>query len=66
MGKNSCCYECNERYLGCHSECARYLEESSKRQARNELIVDKKNKHADVDYYCIGKEVKRITKRKKW
>lgn len=46
---NAPCKDCNFRHLGCHSDCAKYLEwkqimEVKKQQDRNEQMNDYLNK----------------------
>lgn len=40
------CYQCKERYLGCHSSCERYLDEKKK---LHEIYEAKKNEKNIVD-----------------
>lgn len=34
MSKITCCYQCNERTLGCHSICEKYITESKENRKR--------------------------------
>ena len=47
MSKKSNCYNCEKRYVGCHSKCEGYLEEKKKRDEENE----KKKKIKDNRFY---------------
>ena len=53
MKKNStisCCYNCQEREVGCHAKCKRYLEE---RKSRDDRLKAKKQSH-DVEDICTN------------
>jgi len=44
MGKNKCCLNCQERVLGCHSECEKYAEYKKElaefKEKRNKVIYN--------------------------
>ena len=55
----SCCKDCEERYIGCHSKCERYIQEIENWKE----IKKHKNKtyiicNSDFDSY-VGKRTKR-------
>lgn len=41
--KDSPCYNCAERYTGCHSGCAKYIEWRAEVQKQSDAINDRKN-----------------------
>lgn len=65
MSNKGCCYNCESRYLNCHSECIDYIKECEERQERNELIKKNRSKSADMMFYCIQKEIKHDKRRRK-
>lgn len=38
------CYDCPDRYIGCHSSCEKY------KKFKNKLDIAKKNKNKDLAY----------------
>jgi len=42
MRKINCCWNCEDRYLGCHSECDKYKGEKEELVKTNEMILAKK------------------------
>jgi hypothetical protein len=41
-----CCFECSERFLGCHSKCNKYIAEKE----NNEKVQAERHKQAEVNY----------------
>lgn len=48
MKKNPC-YQCEERQLGCHSNCPKYIEWSNKNKQINYAI--RKSKYSEINEY---------------
>ncbi len=42
MNDKSPCFECEERKVGCHAECVRYLEWRKKKDEQNEAVKAEK------------------------
>jgi len=60
MKKNSVCKDCNDRHIGCHSSCEKYISET-------EEIKKEKNKmwkSQNIDRAVTGLEVRRIRRAK--
>lgn len=51
MSKLTSCFNCNERTLGCHSKCEKYLEYKAKLKERNAKA--RKAHDANSDYYRV-------------
>lgn len=49
----SSCYNCKDRYVGCHSKCDRYKEFKIKKAEENESI--RKSKLIEGDHYAVLK-----------
>ena len=46
------CYNCADRYVGCHKTCESYLREKTKIEERNKRIQRvKQDEHVLCDYY---------------
>lgn len=49
--RQSPCYKCQDRYVGCHAKCERYIEWSAAREAERERIHKiKENDKRYADY----------------
>lgn len=62
MKKIKCCYECDHRYLGCHSDCEDYLAERAELDAERETVLAESRKDNAIDS-C---EVARSIRARKW
>lgn len=61
MKSNAPCYDCNDRYLGCHGRCPKYLEFSqNKEQERNERF-----KKLEINDGFVRAKCKSIRKKRK-
>lgn len=49
----SSCYNCKDRFVGCHLQCDKYKEFKIKKAEENESI--RKSKLIDGDYYAVKK-----------
>lgn len=47
--RKTCCYQCSDRYCGCHSECEKYKEFYIQNEKRKKYLQDFKK--ANDDYY---------------
>lgn len=47
MSSFFCCKDCEERYVGCHSTCEKYLQEKEKYGEHRDKI--RKNRSAEAD-----------------
>lgn len=43
-----CCYKCEDRHLGCHSECERYKQERERYEKQKEIEKKAKERHMDT------------------
>lgn len=43
-----CCYKCEDRHLGCHSECERYKQEREQYEKQKEIEKKAKEHHMDT------------------
>ena len=60
MKKNSVCKNCEDRYIGCHGKCEKYIAETEEiRKEKNEIW-----KKYDTDRAINGLEVERVRKAK--
>lgn len=60
MRKNLVCKDCEERHIGCHADCERYIKETEEiREEKNKLW-----KNYDIDRAITGLEVERVMKAK--
>lgn len=51
-GKTNCCYQCEERHVGCHAECEKYAESRKVYEARRDALVkDRILRNYTVDQY---------------
>lgn len=64
MGKVGVCKDCEDRYVGCHGECEKYIEFTL--QQRQEKEKAWKERHKDIMYtkYMLEKS-KRLMRNKK-
>lgn len=63
MKVKSPCYKCEDREVGCHSKCERYIDFSTKHQEENEAIRRAKEEDWRIrDYESRAK--RRIAKRR--
>lgn len=56
------CHHCEERYLGCHSECANYIAYRTERDELLEIKYQQEKKITDAQgykYYETNKMIKR-------
>ena len=60
--KIKCCFECQKRYVGCHSECADYIKERAEANNETKRIRVEKNKRTSVDDVFI-KSVQRCKRK---
>lgn len=63
MTIKSPCKNCENRCVGCHSNCDKYIEYRKQLDNRNEIIKTEKGKTTDLDRYEINKhkKLKKIT-----
>ncbi len=60
MKKNSVCKECEERHIGCHASCEKYIKETEEiKKEKNEIW-----KMYDTDRAINGLEIERVRKAK--
>ena len=45
------CYQCPDRFVGCHSQCQPYIDHKKIIDDRNEKILKEKLKHRDADAF---------------
>lgn len=55
------CKGCEKRYIGCHSECEDYIQETKELKERNEKIKAERLKYCTA----LGQEYKRIARARK-
>ena len=61
--KVTCCHDCQEREVGCHSTCKKYIEEIEQYLKEREKIKTEKNKEAAIREAIICNK-RRIMRRK--
>lgn len=61
--KVTCCHNCQEREIGCHSTCKKYIEENEQYLREREKIKAEKNKEAAIREAIICNK-RRIMRRK--
>ena len=49
MGIIKCCLNCSDRYVGCHSECEKYISEKKAHLANKEKIKKMKQFENDIN-----------------
>ncbi len=61
MRKTAPCFNCQERYLGCHDRCSKYQEF---RLNRNQLLEEqRKRNYLKYDYYYYVRDaIKRMSR----
>ena len=60
MRKTAPCFNCQERYLGCHDYCDKYQEF---RQNRNKLLNEQRKRNkTECDYYYVRDTIKRMSR----
>lgn len=57
MANFKACYRCEERYLGCHSVCPKYIKEKADWETTKQIIAE--NKDFDSAAYISSKRHKR-------
>lgn len=60
-----CCFNCEDRQVGCHSECERYLKAKAERDEEREKRRSEKNAYYDMECYVVNKSYKRMKNRRK-
>lgn len=62
----NCCKHCTERYVGCHSDCEKYLEDKAKYEAAKAEYSEAVKEYSQLDGYEYKKraQYKREKKRK--
>ena len=61
----TCCYQCQDRYPGCHGSCGRYISAKAENNARNaELRKQKVIQYGLKEYKYDG--IHRVTKHRKY
>lgn len=43
-----CCYKCEDRHPGCHSECERYKQEREQYEKQKEIVRKAKERRMDT------------------
>ena len=56
------CYQCPDRFVGCHAKCQPYIDQKKIIDDRNEKILKEKLKHRDADAFT-GSVIDRTKKR---
>lgn len=54
------CYKCEKRYIGCHADCADYVEWKTEHESKRQAIRDAKGKERIANEYRF----EQINKRK--
>ena len=51
------CYNCPDRYVGCHSSCAKYISYLQDLEAKRKMVYESKRRMADYEHknYLINK-----------
>ena len=52
QGKVTCCYKCEERTVGCHGTCERYLNQVKEHQEESERIRKAKAENRQLESYA--------------
>ena len=52
------CVDCNERQVGCHAKCPKYIDWRSEYQQRKKAINEHSRKIADVESYEVSQKHK--------
>lgn len=48
------CYECEDRVIGCHSNCKKYIQWAEERREVNAKIIREKNIDALITGHVVG------------
>lgn len=52
-----CCYRCQERRAGCHSDCPRYVAAKAQHEAKAE--AQRRARQKEIDYRCYQRSTVR-------
>ena len=58
----TCCHNCQERQLGCHSTCKKYISEKAEDEKRKEKIRKAKSLENALDFGRYARDNKRKKK----
>ena len=58
---NDPCYKCDDRSIGCHSQCEKYIKWAGDKRELNKIITRERN----IDALVIGHVVSSIRRNKK-
>ena len=58
-----CCYNCQNRAVGCHGTCQKYIEERKEYDAKRLEIRKSKAAESDYDDYIAKGNVKRLRRK---
>lgn len=60
-GQNSPCYGCEDRHVGCHADCAKYVEYRDNCDAYRELVYRNKGKYVEATRFYMDSPRPRVT-----
>ena len=49
------CIDCQDRYIGCHAECNRYIQAKAEYEAEQAVLSAEKNKANDLMNFACGR-----------
>lgn len=64
QGKVTCCYKCEERTVGCHGTCERYLNQVKEHQEESERIRKAKEERRQFESYYKDKKTRKMHNQK--
>lgn len=62
MKRITCCFNCEDRHVGCHAECERYISECAERESERQAVQHGQKEFND----SISCEVARSIRARKW
>lgn len=66
MANIKCCYQCPDRYSGCHSRCKKYKDEKKQWEEDKEKIKEQLKKPGPYGKYAYDKNLNKGIKRHKY
>lgn len=53
VGEFGCCIDCQDREVGCHSTCERYIKAKADYEEKNSKRKERENTYAELDSYSV-------------
>lgn len=55
---SGCCRDCTERFIGCHSQCLKYIDYRQKLEAERQKIREKADAECEYRNYVANQAIK--------